>query len=317
MVWARQQKVGKQGAKFALVVLGELCDDEGQTTRSQGYIASILECGSTAIRENLGYLEKGGWIRRERRMAGSRRLSDTITLNIGATIRVDMRDRTEEPTESVVTAEQVGTNGIRGGEPTESVGLEPTDSVGHKDKHLNPSSNKNTPSADAPDAEEQLGPGGYPMTTQGLVAEWIDHCDPRPLSRVIGQMSREIKNCLAEGADFLAVRNGVIQVEQKGLSPATLPSIVHSLQQAPRTAMQPAGQHQHRGMATGTQRALQAVQAGAILQQQHEQNQMEGAALGAGGSRLAIGESRDSGQPASGPGNGPDVVGNTRPFVFQ
>lgn len=316
MVWARQQKVGKQGAKFALVVLGELCDDEGKTTRSQGYIATILECGSTAIRENLGYLEKGGWITRERRMAGSRRLSDTITLNIGAVITVDTTDKAE-PTDSDGSDSTIGTNGFRGGEPTDSVGLEPTDSVGHKDKHLNlKGSNKNTASA-ASEEPEQLGPGGYPMTTQGLVAEWIDHCDPRPLSRVIGQMSREIKNCLAEGADFLAVRNGVIQVEQKGLSPSVLPSVVHSLQQAPRATMQPAGPHQHRGMATGTQRALQAVQAGAILQQQHEQNQMEGTALGAGGSRLAIGESRDSGQPASGPGNGPDVVGNSRPFVFQ
>lgn len=313
MVWARQQKVGKQGAKFALVVLGELCDDEGQTTRSQGYIASILECGSTAIRENLGHLEKGGWIKRERRMAGSRRLSDLITLNIGATISVDLR----EPTESEGSPEELGTTGIRGAEPTDSVGLEPTDSVGHKDKHLNlKGSNKNTPSADAPDASPELGPTGYPMTTQGLVAEWVDHCNPRPLSRVIGQMSREIKNCLAEGADFLAVRNGVIQVEQKGLSPATLPSIVHSLQQAPRTAMQPAGPHQHRGMATGTQRALQAVQAGAILQQQHEQIIAEGNTLGSGGGRLALGEGSRGGQQASGCDDRPDVVGNPRPFAF-
>ena len=313
MVWARQQKVGKPGPKFTLVVLGELCDDEGKTTRSQSYIAEILECRRATVNDHLAYLEKGGWLTRERRMFNNRRASDVITLQLGKTITVNLEEPAESECTETVHSETVQPEG------SETVQPECSETVQHKDKHLvNPLGNKSTPSAGAPAAEEQMGPGGYPMTTQGLIAEWIDHCNPRPLSRVVGQMSREIKNCLAEGADFLAVRNGVIQVEQKGLSPATLPSIVHSLQQAPRTAMQPAGPHQQRGMATGSQRAMQALQAGANLQAQKQQQlALEGPEIGRSAGLSAISQGSPSGQPASGRGDDPDVVGNPRPFAFQ
>lgn len=320
MVWARQQKVGKQGPKFTLVVLGELCDDEGRTNRSQGYIADILECRRATVTEHLAVLEQGGWITRERRMAGNRRLSDVIQLNLGRTISVDLSDPEEQPKSEgsiSVHSESERSETVQP-ECSETVQWECSETVQHKDKSFNlREDKKDTASAAAPAAEEPLGPGGYPMTTQGLVAEWIDHCDPKPLPRVIGQMSREIKNCLTAGADFMAVRNGVIEVEQKGLSPATLQSVVHHLQQARRTPMQPAGQHQRQPMATGSQRALQAIQAGAMLQAQHDQQQMEGTQLGAGGGRRAIGESGHSGPPTGGRANDSDVVGNPRPFVFQ
>lgn len=66
-------------------------------------------------------------------------------------------------------------------------------------------------------------------TAQTLVAEWIDHCQQRPPGRVIGQLSKEIKSLLNEGTPYDETRQAVAAWHERGLHPATLPSIVHEL----------------------------------------------------------------------------------------
>lgn len=170
--------------------------------------------------------------------------------------------------------------------------------------------------AEAAEEPEPKGPTGYPMTTQGLIAEWIDHCDPRPLPRVIGIMSREIKNCLTAGADFLAVRAGVAEVEQKGLNPSTLQSVVHALHQRRAVAMQPAGNYNRTKVSTGTQRAMDAIAAGQRLQEQIDTQQGTAALEHRGGQR-ALGEGVAGGQQDSGRSDDSGVVGNPQPFRFS
>lgn len=72
-------------------------------------------------------------------------------------------------------------------------------------------------------------------TTATLVAEWIDHCTDRPPSRVIGQLSREVKTLLDEGIPYDVVRHSVAAWHRKALHPSSLASVVHEVRN-PRTA---------------------------------------------------------------------------------
>ncbi|WIC89288.1 hypothetical protein SEA_OTTAWA_56 [Arthrobacter phage Ottawa] len=301
MVWARQQKVGKGGAKFCLVVLGELCDDEGKTTRSRTYIAQIMEQTPTAVGVNLAFLEERGFITRTRRMSGLRRLSDTIQLHIPGIYQMDTRNPMEP---ELPEAPETGAT-----EAPETGATEAPETGALKDKHL--TTNLEEITTTPPAAAD-----GPQRNAQTLLGEWIDHCNPKPPSRVKGQMAREIKNLLAEGMDYDAVRDGLIELHRKGQHPSTLPSFVHAVQQRPAIAMQPSGIHNgHKQLATGTQRAMEALAAGQQLQEQIEQQGT--VAIGYSGNQQALGAGGTGGQQESGPGDGSGVVGNPQPFRFS
>ena len=76
------------------------------------------------------------------------------------------------------------------------------------------------------------------QTTQGLIAEWLDHTPQRPPGRVIGQVSKELKVMLDEGQPYEDVRAGLAAWAQKGLHPSTLASVVHETRtpKAPRAS---------------------------------------------------------------------------------
>ncbi|MFV2094844.1 hypothetical protein ACFHW1_05045 [Micromonospora sp. LOL_014] len=71
-----------------------------------------------------------------------------------------------------------------------------------------------------------------PVTTQTLVAEWLDHCRKRPPENVIGHVSRLVKTMLGEGIDPADVRRGFAEWARKGLHPSTLPSVVNEVMNA-------------------------------------------------------------------------------------
>lgn len=76
-----------------------------------------------------------------------------------------------------------------------------------------------------------------PETSQTLMAEWLEHTSPRPPKNVVGQVAAQLKKLLDEGQPYADVRNGLIAWVQKGIHPATLPSVVHEVrtrQQQPR-----------------------------------------------------------------------------------
>lgn len=68
-----------------------------------------------------------------------------------------------------------------------------------------------------------------PVTAQTIVREWLDRVPKRPPGKVIGQASREIKQLLAEGIDPDDIRRGLARWKDKGLHPATIPSVVNEV----------------------------------------------------------------------------------------
>jgi biotin operon repressor len=314
MVWARQQRTGKAATKALLLLLGELCDEDGRMYRSQRYLAETLECGLSTVKGNLSTLEQQGFITREKRRGGGKSLPDLTTLNIETFVvepPVDPGGDDEEAhePESGPCENDPPSARIR---PIHEPESDP--SMGQNRDHLKGSNLKakqektTTTAADAT-AEAR--------TAQTLLAEWIDHCSPKPPSRVTGQMAREIKNLLAEGISYDAVRDGLIELHRRGTHPSTLPSFVHTNQQRHTVAMQPSGLHTGgQGMATGTQRAMEALAAGQRLQQQ-AQLELGGNQIGSRTGQRALGEGSTGGQSESGRSGNPDVVGNPRPFVFQ
>lgn len=67
------------------------------------------------------------------------------------------------------------------------------------------------------------------VSSQTIVAAWIDTLPQRPPGRVIGQVAKEIKTMLDEGIDPDLIRAGVAEWQRKGLHPSTLASVVHEI----------------------------------------------------------------------------------------
>jgi hypothetical protein len=67
------------------------------------------------------------------------------------------------------------------------------------------------------------------MTTQTIVGQWIDHCQERPPSRVIGQVSKEVKNLLDEDKSPELVLRALAEWNRKGLHPSTISSVFHEI----------------------------------------------------------------------------------------
>lgn len=69
-----------------------------------------------------------------------------------------------------------------------------------------------------------------------LIAEWLRARGPenRPPARVIGQVSRELKQMLTEGIPYDATRSGFAEWAARNLHPSTLPSVVDEVRNGGR-----------------------------------------------------------------------------------
>lgn len=68
-----------------------------------------------------------------------------------------------------------------------------------------------------------------------IVGAWVDHCDSRPPSRVVGQVAKHVGEMLNEGIDAEHVTRGLALWHQKGnLAPSVLPSFVNQAMNRPR-----------------------------------------------------------------------------------
>jgi DNA-binding Lrp family transcriptional regulator len=84
-----------------------------------------------------------------------------------------------------------------------------------------------------------------PVTAQTIVGEWLERCAERPPSRVVGQLSKEIRILLDEDRihpDW--IRRGIALWMKKNLHPATLASVVNEVMNSGPAAAngQPAGE---------------------------------------------------------------------------
>ncbi|MFD8687807.1 helix-turn-helix domain-containing protein [Streptomyces sp. NPDC059651] len=107
---------------------------------------------------------------------------------------------------------------------------------------------------DAPDdvidldpEDEADGEAEAPVTAQTIVGQWLERCTDRPPTRVIGQVSKEIKALLDDGIHPNWIRHGLQRWMDRGLHPATIPSVVNEVMNSgPRRnttgSPQPAGE---------------------------------------------------------------------------
>ncbi|MFC8625652.1 hypothetical protein [Streptomyces anulatus] len=78
------------------------------------------------------------------------------------------------------------------------------------------------------------------VTAQTIVGEWLERCSDRPPSRVIGQLSKEIRVLLDEDRIHPdTIRRGIATWMTKGLHPSTLPSVVNEVMNAGPTPSRP------------------------------------------------------------------------------
>lgn len=72
--------------------------------------------------------------------------------------------------------------------------------------------------------------GEQSVTAQTIVGEWLERCTKRPPKSVIGQMAKQIRVLLEEdGIDPYWVRRAIARWMERGLHPATLPSVVNEV----------------------------------------------------------------------------------------
>lgn len=119
---------------------------------------------------------------------------------------------------------------------------------------LSPLSTRPLSSDDLPDsADEQAAPDDVidgdvieepvepeTVTAQTIVGEWLERCTDRPPSRVIGQMSREIRVLLDEDRIHPdTIRRGIALWMTKRLHPSTLASVVNEVMNTASTPQRP------------------------------------------------------------------------------
>lgn len=241
MMWARQQRTGNASSKSLLLFLGELSDDSGYVFRGQEFIASILECSRSTVMRNLQALESAGFIVREVRFwdDSHKRRTDAIALTFkgceshASDCSMDPESHASDCMEPCVNLHESHAS-ICSTKITKTL--------------LNNKQNKYTATASPIAAESRpRAPGKSVQPPLGevciterhevdmpkqnaatLIGEWIDHCAEKPPARVIGQMSREIKNLLVEGIGYERVRSALAELHRKGANPATLASFVYS-----------------------------------------------------------------------------------------
>lgn len=85
------------------------------------------------------------------------------------------------------------------------------------------------PDPSLPDPPKSVPDSATAPSAQVFVTEWLDHCDERPPSRVVGQVAKELKAMLDEGIAPERVRAALAEWNRKGLHPSTLPSVVHEM----------------------------------------------------------------------------------------
>ncbi|MFI0530275.1 hypothetical protein ACH3XX_09525 [Streptomyces scabiei] len=84
-----------------------------------------------------------------------------------------------------------------------------------------------------PEADAEADSTEPPVTAQTIVGEWLERCTKRPPTRVIGQLSKEIRILLDEDRihpDW--IRRGIARWMQRGLHPSTLASVVNEAMNA-------------------------------------------------------------------------------------
>ena len=238
--WAFEQDL-PHAEKSVLVALAHRADKDGYCYPGIELISSMTGASRRTVIRSLNALDEKNLIERLRRhRSNGSRTSTSYTLNLSAT----------------VTHGQSDTLTPGGHEP--------------KCHHGTPVSATVTPPPDKSVLISQIVPTEHeektgtmiekpkPPTAQTLIAEWIDGMNQKPPGRVIGHLSKEIKNLLDEGYEYEQVRQATILWSQKNLSPGTLPSFLNQVINQPQSTTEDITSRAQRLQALYDQQRMQA-----------------------------------------------------------
>jgi hypothetical protein len=227
MAWAlKVAKVGDPVAKLVLIGLADHATDAGTAAwPSNAKLAEYAEASVRTVIRKLQLLQEMGLVQPgEQELvahypANRRpRVWDLLMVRGDSLSPQTRGDTTVTPQES----------------PRGDIAVSPQEEVrGDTRDHLGVTTVSHKPSLEPSLYEDSLRSSSDVPSAQTLIAEWIDHCNGnRPPSRVIGQVSREIKIMLDEGIPFDDVRNGLARWHSQGLHPSALASVVHEIRTA-------------------------------------------------------------------------------------
>lgn len=217
--WAFDQDL-PHAEKSVLVALAHRADKNGYCYPGQKTLATMTGASESTVRRAIKSLDQKGYLSREerRRKNGSRTSTGYhLPVTMTADLPVTVTPRDIEPTGHHDTPLPVTVTGP----PYKSVLISQIVPAEHKEKP-NTMIQKNEP---AP-------------TAQTLIAEYIDGMTHKPPGRVIGHLSKEIKNLIDEGYEYEHVRQATILWSQKNLSPGTLPSFLNQVINQPQSKTQ-------------------------------------------------------------------------------
>ena len=232
VAWALEQDLPTR-EKFTLICLANYADASGKCWPSQALIARQSGQSLRTVRACMERLEAQGYITRRGRVRGDGgRTSDMVRLvRPGApvlpdddAVEVDTFESTP-PRHTVPTPPAGGAGappaGGAGG-PGTACPAEPVIEPSSEEPPTEPRS-----AADAAAQRAEPEPGA-----QTIVGAWIDACgDARPPRRVIGHLSKQVRELLDEGQPYADVLAAVQVWHSKGLNPASLPSVLHEVRQ--------------------------------------------------------------------------------------
>ncbi|MFD5266720.1 helix-turn-helix domain-containing protein [Streptomyces sp. NPDC058335] len=180
--------------------------------------------------------------------------SESVTVTPGESVTVTHSD---DVTDGGVTHSEFVSHALKVRDVTHSVYgrhalSAPLTVINHQQNHQEPFAGPadasgptaTTPPGDTGDAPDEVLDGepidhaeatatDAPVTAQTIVGEWLDRCTERPPSRVIGQLSKEIRILLEEDKihpDW--IRRGIATWMAKSLHPSTLASVVNGAMNA-------------------------------------------------------------------------------------
>lgn len=208
--WAFEQDL-PHAEKSVLVALAHRADKNGYCYPGQKALSEMTGASESTVRRAIKSLDETGYLSREdrRRKNGSRTSTGYhLPVTMTADLPVTVTPRKNEPTGHHDTPLPVTMTGP----PDKSVTISQITPTGPEEKN------------DATMIQKPDQP-----TAQTLIAEYIDGMNQKPPGRIIGHLSKEIKNLLDEGYEYEQVRQATILWSQKPYGPSALPSFLNQV----------------------------------------------------------------------------------------
>ncbi|MEU8711669.1 helix-turn-helix domain-containing protein [Streptomyces sp. NPDC048663] len=128
-----------------------------------------------------------------------------------------------------------GAESVRNGRSAPRTSSEPVpEPVGNSSSSAEPPNEPQQAEPETPEVldGELVDETDAPVTAQTITGEWLERCNKRPPSRVIGQVAKQIKTLLEENIEPDDIRRGLAAWMAKGYAPGAIPTFVNEAMNA-------------------------------------------------------------------------------------